>query len=237
MLVTFSGMVGSGKTTNAKKTLRWLRAHGYAPYYIRFRLINWRSLWRTPARAPWREKENAARTPKPQAHAPVLAPRQTASDKQLTFALFLGYLMRIVLFRLFVALHHRRHLLVVNRYFYDSFAHFRLTTAREQKLFRWLMKAAPEPELAILLVLKPETSHRRRPAYAFDELQRLAENTLALKNYAPNLRVVATDVISTVDRQVEKELAAVFMTPNARQRKESEGDRTASAASITSFLL
>lgn len=237
MLISFSGMVGSGKTINAKKTLRWLRALGHEPYYLRFRLINWRSLWRTPASEPWREKETLARSHKPHTQARALTPRPATSDKQLTFALFLGYLVRIGLFRLFVALHHRRHLLVVNRYFYDSFAHFRMTSPREQKLLHWLIKAAPEPELAILLVLKPETSHRRRPAYAFEELQRLAENTLALKNYAPHLRLVATDVISTVDRQVEKELAAVFMPANTSQRNASEGDKAASFASITSFLL
>ncbi|MEK7728608.1 MAG: hypothetical protein AAB354_09355 [candidate division KSB1 bacterium] len=221
MLVTFSGMVGSGKTTNAKKTLRWLCAQGHEPYYIRFRLINWRSLWRTPAHAPWREKETAARTPKPQAHPHAVTPRPATSDKRLTFAIFLGYLGRIVLFRLFVALHHRRHLLVVNRYFYDSFTHFRLVTVREQKLLHWLLKAAPQPELAILLVLKPETSHRRRPAYALEELQRLSENTLALKNYAPNLRVVITDVISAVDRQVEKELRTIFKASEKNSRNDS----------------
>lgn len=225
MLVTFSGMVGSGKTTNAKKTLRWLRAQGYEPYYIRFRFINWRSLWRTPASAPWREKENVARTTKPQAAGHASTPRPATNDKRLTLAIFLGYLVRIVFFRMFVALHHRRHVLVVNRYFYDSFAHFRLATAREQKLLRWLMQAAPQPELAILLVLKPETSHRRRPAYAFAELQRLAENTLALKHYAPHLRLIATDVISTIDRQVEKELTAVFIKSpgNVRNNSPLEG--------------
>ena len=57
MLVTFSGMVGSGKTTNAKKALQILHEIGYSPYYLRFRLINWRDLFKSPAAKPWQPRE------------------------------------------------------------------------------------------------------------------------------------------------------------------------------------
>jgi thymidylate kinase len=216
MLVTFSGMVGSGKTTNAKKTLRWLRARGHEPYYLRFRFINWRSLWRTPGSAPGREREGATNSNKRQTPLPTELQRRLETGNRLSFFIFLGYMLRIAQFRLFVLRHHRRDLLVVNRYFYDSFMHYRIASAREQKYLRWLIQAAPKPDLAILLVLRPETSHRRRPAYSLEELRQMAENTSKLQSYAPHLRVIATDNLSTVDRQVEKELAAVFIN-----RKES----------------
>ncbi len=215
MLVTFSGMVGSGKTTNAKKTLRWLCAQGYEPYYLRFRFINWRSVWRTPATSPWREREspNSARKSQPAASGEA---RPAETHKPLTFALVVGYLLRIVQFRLFMWRHHRSHLIVLNRYFYDSFMHYRCDSPREQKYLRWLMRAVPQPDLSILLVVRPETAQRRRPAYAFEALRQLSENTTQLQNLAPHIRVVATDNLSTVDRQIEKELRAVF-----KNRKEA----------------
>ncbi len=220
MLVTFSGMVGSGKTTNAKKTLRWLCAQGYAPYYLRFRFITWRSVWRTPAIAPWRERENSNSTRKSQTGASDEA-RPTETHKRLTFALFLGYLLRIAQFRLFMWRHHRSHLIVLNRYFYDSFMHYRCEAPREQKYLRWLVRATPQPDLAILLVVRPETAQRRRPAYAFEFLRQLSENTAQLQNLAPHIRVVATDNLSMVDRQVEKELRAVFKNGKSAPRNNS----------------
>lgn len=212
MLVTFSGMVGSGKTTNAKKTLRWFCAQGYAPYYLRFRFITWRSVWRTPATAPWRERENSNVVRKAQAPMNNQA-RPAETHKQLTFALFLGYVLRIVQFRLFMWRHHRSHLIVLNRYFYDSFMHYRCDSPRERKYLRWLMRAAPRPDLAILLVVRPETAQRRRPAYAFEFLRQLSENTTQLQSLATHIRVVATDNLSTVDRKIEEELRAVFENP------------------------
>ncbi|NUO80109.1 hypothetical protein HUU05_08535 [candidate division KSB1 bacterium] len=237
MLVTFSGMVGSGKTTNAKKTLRWLCARGYQPYYLRFRFINWRSLFRTPAVTPWREQEGAATPPKQQTPPPTELLRHLAAGKRLSFPFFVGYLLRIVRFRLFVALHHRRHLLVLNRYFYDSFMHYRIASARERKYLRWLMKAAPKPDLAILLVLRPETSRRRRSAYVLEELRQVAENTAELQNYASHLRVIATDNLSTVDREVEKELRAVFTNTKSAPQNNSplEGGRGGVAQSAVAL--
>ncbi len=221
MLVTFSGMVGSGKTTNAKKSLRWLSARGYAPYYVRFRFITWRSVLRAPASTPWRERAGTKNSPTRQTPPPTETQRTLAVNERLSFRLFIGYLVRIVRFRLFLARHHRGHLLVLNRYFYDSFMHYRIASSREQKYLHWLIKAAPKPDLAILLALRPETSHRRRSAYALEELRQMAENTLKLQSCAPHLRVIATDNLSTVDRQVEKELRAIFTANEKSSRSNS----------------
>ena len=114
MLVTFCGMVGSGKTINSKKTLRWLRRAGHEPYYIRFRRVGWRSLLGTPAPAPWRERERSPSEddqPKP---GRKKAARRLTVDKNLTLLLCLGYILRAWRFRLFLFLHHRRHLVVMN---------------------------------------------------------------------------------------------------------------------------
>jgi thymidylate kinase len=216
MLVTFSGMMGSGKTINAKKTLRWLHHAGYEPYYLRFRHLGWRSLLRTPAPERWRERESSPESehPKPRRQK---AARRLQVGKNLTLVLFFGYVLRAWRFRLFLFLHHRRHLVVVNRYFYDNLANYRLSTPREQKYLRWLLAAIPQPELAMLLVVRPETAHRRKQAYALSDLRQLAQNTQILQNCISPLTVIPTDVVATVDRRVEKHLRQVFQQRRKRE--------------------
>lgn len=213
MLVTFCGIVGSGKTINSKKTLRWLRQAGYEPYYIRFRRLGWRSLLRTPAPAPWKDREShKSRGP----HEEELRsssrkpPRRLDTGKKLTLFLTVGYILRALQFRLFIYLHHRRHLVVLNRYFYDSVAHFRIATPTEQKYLRWLLAVIPRPALPFLLVLRPETAHRRKPFYGVEELRECALSIMVLQGLVPNLKIVHTDNVGTVDRRVEKCLREVL---------------------------
>ena len=213
MLVTFCGIVGSGKTINSKKTLRWLREAGYEPYYLRFRRLGWRTLLRTPAPTPWKEREkyksNEPEVEKRRSSSRK-PPRHLETGKRLTLPLTLGYTLRALQFRLFVFLHHRRHLIVLNRYFYDSFAHFRITSSIEQKYLRWLLAIIPQPELPFLLVLRPETAHRRKPFYSVQELRECAESIMILQERVHNLKIVHTDNVGTVDRRVEKCLGEIL---------------------------
>lgn len=217
MLVTFCGMVGSGKTINAKKTLRWLRRAGYEPYYIRFRHLGWRCLWRTPAQEPWRERQNMAPETEHVKSGRAKTARRVQADKSLTLLLCLGYLLRAWRLRLFLLLHHRRHLVVMNRYFYDNLANYRLSTPREQKYLRCLLAAVPKPRLAILLTVRPETAHRRKPAYALADLRQLAHNTQILQGCIPQLKIISTDVVATVDRRIEKHLSQIFQPRKKRE--------------------
>ena len=219
MLITFSGMVGSGKTTNAKKTLRLLRELGYQPHYLRFRFITWRSLLRSPAPKPWQPSPQKKRTVQTASAEPH--PRALDAGRQLTLPVVFGFLVRILRFRLFIFLHHRRHLVVLNRYFYDSFAHFCAASSKEKKYLRLLLSLLPGPDLAFLLVLRPETAHRRRPAYSLDELQELSQNVHALQAVAGNLAVIATDDLSAVDRQVEERVKATVISKSKRRYEKA----------------
>jgi len=216
MLVTFCGTVASGKTINAKKTLRWLSAAEYRPYYIRFRFLSWRSLRSSPARKGWKYRGSGnsllglrRSTPKPTRHL--------RAKRVLTLRLTLGYALRALQFRAFLLLHHRNHLVVVNRYFYDSFARYRLNTPRQQLYLRILLKLVPQPDLPILLVLQPETAHSRKPFYKLKDLQRCCENVLNFQRLVPYLKVVRTDDVSTVDQQMEEYLQQVFQRPRKHE--------------------
>ncbi|MDL1878140.1 hypothetical protein FBQ85_23680, partial [Cytophagia bacterium CHB2] len=176
MLITFSGMVGSGKSKNAQNTLLLLQEFGHAPHYLRFRMLGWWQLFNPPSRAPWQMREESS-SEKPS--RPLMMgsrKRRLGLDKRLTTLVFVGYLLRILRFRIYRFLYHRHDLLVLNRYFYDNLAQFRAANAREQKYLRLLLDAIPKPDLAFLMVVRPETALQRRASYHRHELQQLAEN-------------------------------------------------------------
>ena len=201
MLITFSGMVGSGKSTHAKNVVRLLRGVGHSPYLMHFRQIGWRHLLRSAAIVPGRTKPTRSRRRRGEPFTLALQERHRQAEKRFSFCIFLGYLMYILRFRLLLWLHHRQHLVVLNRYFYDNFAHFRLTTRRDRFYLRTLLAVVPQPDLAFLLILSPECAHRRRPTYAFAALRQLAINYRELQQYINSLSVVITDDLHVGDDQ------------------------------------
>jgi thymidylate kinase len=215
MLITFSGIVGSGKSRGAKQVLALLTAWGYTPYYLRFRFIRWCHVFFSPVRKPWPKRHALSHTEAP--HVPVnkqMPKRACSIGKRLSFLRFLGYWLLIMRFRLVMAVHFRKRLVVLSRYFYDSLASFNVSTEREHKYLRWLFAAVPKPNLAFLMVIRPETAWQRRPAYAGEDLQQLAENYAALRKYQNDLAVIATDNVHLVANQIEQATATVFHCPS-----------------------
>lgn len=206
MLITFSGMVGSGKSTHSKNVIRLLRGFGYSPYLIHFRQIGWRHLLRSSALP--RSRRTPPTSPRKQGETSPPAPqvRLCQSDKQWSLIRFFGYLLYIFCFRLFLLLHHRQHLLILNRYFYDNFAHFRIATWRDRLYLRVLLAVVPKPDLAFLLVVHPENAHRRRPTYALEALRQMAVNYGHLQQFVNGMILVITDDMHGVDGQENSHL-------------------------------
>jgi thymidylate kinase len=211
MLITFSGLVGSGKSTGAKQVLRCLGDWGYTPYYVRFRLIRWYHLLIPPVRNPWQAAQASSHAEQQDVSGyNELQKRAGNTGKRLSFCRFIGYWLLIMRFRLFLAVHFRNRVLVLNRYFYDCFARFKVADTRERRYLSWLFAALPKPDLAFLMVISPETSWRRRPAYDYDELRQLAENYENLQKYVGELTVITTDNPGPVNRRIEQAVRTVF---------------------------
>ncbi|MDZ7265875.1 MAG: hypothetical protein ONB48_00890 [candidate division KSB1 bacterium] len=220
MLVTFSGIVGSGKSTNAKRAMRVMQELGFTPYYLRFRFVGWRDLFRSPVQQPWAPR---AELKSATSNLPAMngqAKRRLEVDKRMNLMVVLGYLLHILRFRLFLSLYHRQHLVVLNRYFYDNFAHYRITTPAERRYLRFLLTAMPQPDLAFLMVTHPDTAFYRRPEYHREELQKISENYAQMRQLDSRLTVIATDNVSTVDSQIERSIRAVFHQMQMRPHEE-----------------
>lgn len=185
MLVTVSGMVGSGKSTTATHVVSLLRKGGH----LTAEAWNFRAL---PC-FQWRQR-TARRSEPGKDEAAAISPMRWTGYRlrRLTFTVTAGYAVRMLAFRLY----RRRHGAgphVCNRFFYDSIAHYELRTPLERlwlRLLRWTM---PRPDLAILMTASPSTIRSRRPTYSDEYLQAVWRAYHTLPQHFPELVVVSTD--------------------------------------------
>lgn len=209
MLITFSGAVGSGKSTNARKVYHTLTELGYSVVYIRFRFLSWRHLFRPinhkVARAPGSSSPKAKSRPQSQKSHRNL--RKHRLNRRLTTLKFGGYLWRMCLLRLFIALKMKNRIGICDRYFYDNFVYYRMSGPVERLYFKLLKQAMPEPDLALLFSASEKTIIDRRPGYDAGYLNRLLQRYNALKKEFHTLTVIQTDRIADIEPALNRILS------------------------------
>jgi thymidylate kinase len=206
MLITFSGIVGSGKSTNAKHVFKFLQEQGYPAVYIRFRFLTWRKFFRPlPTR---RKHRHAHKKNAPKAHDKL----RCQPTVPLRLVRFLGYLWRTLVFRAFVRMRLRKKIAIMDRFYYDSFTHYKLAS-RAERLYLWILKKAmPAPDLALMFIAEPKVILRRRPHYDGEYIHRLHRNYSQIAREFPHLIVIKTDsfnnVTATITQHVRQALTA-----------------------------
>ncbi len=188
MLITFSGIVGSGKSTNAKHVFKFLQEQGYPAVYIRFRFLTWRKIFQPLSTK--RKHPRAHKKAVPKAHD---KPRRCQPTVPLTLVRFLGYLWRTLIFRAFVRIRLRQKIAIMDRFYYDSFTHYKLASRAERSYMWVLKKAMPVPDLALMLIAEPKVILRRRPHYDAGYVRELFLNYTQIAREFPNLVTIKTD--------------------------------------------
>jgi thymidylate kinase len=208
MLITFSGIVGSGKSTNAKHVFKLLQKQGYPAVYIRFRFLTWRKIFQ-PLSA---KKKNTMARGKAQPQAQD-KPLRCQPMVPLTLIRCLGYLWRTLIFRVFALIRLRQKIAIVDRFYYDSFTHYQLTS-RAVRLYLWILKKAmPVPDLALMLIAEPKAILKRRPHYDAGYVRELFLNYTQVAREFPDLVVIKTDRFDTLTATIEQHVL------NALQRR------------------
>jgi thymidylate kinase len=206
MLVTFSGIVGSGKTTAARGAARALSAAGVPAEYRRFRRLpcftaldpsHWIARIRgaAPSGDPGGEGEDESRGRTRGGNRTRRLP--------LTLRATLGYAARALAFRAYV-MTSTGPCIVLDRYFYDSLAHYRLTGRRERLYVALLDRLIPVPDAAILLVPSPALVAARRPTYTAAYISRVIDGFDALRACCARLEPVSADDPQAVDRALAR---------------------------------
>lgn len=196
MLITVSGIVGSGKTTTAKRITSLLRAEGRETHCLGFQSLPcFAPLRSSPRSTPRVDEADGGGT------TTTTAERwQRYRRKRLTLKATLVYLARIVAFHRYRARWRSDECYVLNRYFYDLFVHYRLASRTERLFFRVLRALVPRPDLAFLVDAEARTIALRRPHYSREYLSEVGPAYRALREHFPELIVLPTDSDGPADR-------------------------------------
>jgi thymidylate kinase len=200
ILITVSGMVGSGKSTGEGRILRLLQRKGVDVESWRFRTLPCFSFPFGPSRHADASSQRR----------PGVVRGRGYKRRTLTFSAAAGHLARMAAFRVYRRWRQPAGWTVCNRYFYDSLAHYELddpAARRYLTALRWFM---PRPDLAILFVASPGVIAERRPIYAAEYLDQVGQAYTRLTATFPNLMVVNSDPSgqgnATVDQLIDEVL-------------------------------
>jgi thymidylate kinase len=196
MLVTISGMVGSGKSTAAARAMELLQGEGLDVESWRFQSL------------PIFSRGTSARSASQSSRESSPAHERWAgyTRRRLTARLAAGQLVRALIFRIYRRTRpHGRHQ-VCSRYFYDSFVHYTLSTPTERFYARLIRRCIPAPDLALLMVASPETIRARRPRYSSAYVTQVWEAYQTLPQLFPGLIAISTNAGDDGARAIEREI-------------------------------
>jgi len=187
VLITVSGMVGSGKTTAVHEIVGFAKGHGLEARAHRFQ-----SLPCIAFRPPGRRRQTGTTSRGTAAPAPTRWSGYTR--KRLGATAVAVFVARILAFRAYrrivwkpTAWH------VLNRYFYDSLCHYQ-PRSRLERFYAAVLKALiPRPDLAIVVTARLDTIRARRPGYANEYIELVGESYRRLPADLPNVLELSTE--------------------------------------------
>ena len=195
LLITVSGMVGSGKTTAAQHVISTMQRNGVESTYWRFQrlpCVTFRLRGSEPSRSTMPAQTRPA----------------AYTQKPLTLTRALGFAARIVAFQVYRRLPGAPGVAVTNRYFYDNLVHYRHDSMPSRAYWRLLKGMIPKPDLGLLLVAAPATLAERRPAYSPEYIRAADAAYQRLADSVPELLIVSSEpgdrTLEHVERAVEQ---------------------------------
>ena len=198
LLVTVSGMVGSGKTTAAQQVMSVFRRNGVDAAYWRFQRLPCVTLRLRRSQEP------------PRSPSGMRARSQVYKQQPLTFTRALGYATRIIAFQVYRRLPGAPRVAVTNRYFYDNLVHYTQDSKASRLYGRVLARIIPKPALGFLLVASPATLAERRPGYSLDYIRGADAAYRRLGARVPELVILSSEpgeqTLQRVETAVQKQL-------------------------------
>ena len=192
VLITFSGIDGSGKSTQIEKLRSYIEAEA-APVRL---LAFWDHV------AVFRNARSSFSRLVLESDGGVGSPERPAArrDKNLqTWPLFLGRSLLDLLdvFNLSRVVKRQKAkggVVIFDRYIYDQLAALPMDRWWARAFARVLLRIAPRPDLSFLLDAIPEAARERKPEYPLEFMHKYRSSYLELRNIAGMQLIPASDV-------------------------------------------
>jgi len=208
--LSFSGIDGSGKSTQIKALCARLKQDG-----LRVQLI---SFWDDVARLTGLREATGHRIFKGDKGVGAPAAPINRRDKNVTswpmtgVRLFLYFVDAVsVRFVVRKALRSGADLVIFDRYIYDEFANLTLHNPLIRAYVRLIMKIVPKPRISYLLDADPVKARARKPEYPLEFLHSNRQSYLTLSDLVGGMTMIPPMPIEEVKREVlyhaQKELS------------------------------
>ena len=211
-LVSFSGIDGSGKTTQIDVVLTWLHNAGFRVRLLRFwdDVAVFGRLRETMSHTLF-GSEKGMGTP----DRPVQRRDKNIRAWYMTAARLFLYCLDAARLAFVIATTSRRDLDVVvfDRYLYDELVNLDLGNSLAKAYARVLLKWIPRPDVAFLLDADPAQARARKPEYPLDFLYSNRASYLALVALAGSITVVPPLAAEDVTRVILRQLAVALPQP------------------------
>ena len=215
VLITFSGIDGSGKSTQIEKLRGYIEAEGIAVRLLAF----WDHV------AVFRNARSAFSRHILESDGGVGSPEcpATRRDKNLqTWPLFAGrsllHLLDVLnLSRVVKRQKAKGGVVIFDRYIYDQLAALPMDRGWARAFARGLLRIAPRPDLSYLLDAIPEAARERKPEYPLDFMHKYRSSYLELCNITGMELIPASDV-----EEVHRHIVERFHHHLAKARSQQE---------------
>lgn len=215
VVITYSGMVGSGKSVCSRYVGSELAEAGLPVYYLRFRFISLKSFFEKKQGFKKFSYKEDKQQPDPESKKVRF--RNFKLKSNLFFVASIPYYFwKACLFFFLIKVRYPKDIVITDRYIYDHLVHYRLRQRGYWFLYRAFLKMLPEPDLAFVLTADFETIRRARPSYATEYVQL----NLANYNYIGELY---PEAILVRENQVKEKIESVLNIVQAYLHQQNLG--------------
>jgi thymidylate kinase len=217
LLISFSGLDGSGKSTQIENLSSYLRDNGLTTTTLAF----WDDVVvGTRYREGFVHKVYGSEKGRGSPEKPVNRRDKNIRKWYLNLARHVLYLLDALHLRWVIARAQRSFVdvLIMDRYIYDELANLPLPNPLTRAFVRLVSWVVPRPDIAYLLDADPEAARARKPEYPVDFMRECRASYFLLADIVGSMTVIPPLPLADAKREVENSVERLLRNADLRLR-------------------